>query len=381
MRTLANNNSRTPGLQRLGKNNFLEQSSAPIAEHKKKGASRRGIASEFSRPLALSPTTGHPRHAATLACGGTENCDATIPFFSLRSEPKRTIIYCAPASGGVLCNFKSQITMKNIFKSGLISTLVAILVLGFIFISCEKEQIIKKKTSDYTIIDFKSDMKHIGEIHNECMDFILSRHKNQNNYSPENIIANTKHYGENFIKQNFESDDIPDIVHSYTGNYIRDEENNNELWFKKDEGKLSDLQKNVLSSINNIIDSYDNLEDILYKLDCLEASIMKEGNSEEQYIAIVASEIAMASLYYWHNNCDNWQSLAETTEKEKWFNWKSVGKEDVKGAVAGACGVGAAAAVAGPPGWAAGTAAVAGASIGSSAAEAAGQIWDRVFGK
>ncbi len=84
-----------------------------------------------------------------------------------------------------------------------------------------------------------------------------------------NRIPNTEQYGSEFITKH-DFDDITFVMRNYTSNYIREEENNGKLWFNKNEKDLSPLQKEVLIRINEIIDTQDNLRDIMRGIEYLE---------------------------------------------------------------------------------------------------------------
>lgn len=253
-----------------------------------------------------------------------------------------------------------------------------IVLIALFFVSCnDKEK--NMEISEYTVTDFKYDIQLLGSIHNECMDYVI-RHLNANDI--ENIMTKSEYYGLSFLNSyGFSDEDVEQVLFSFERNYYRRFELDTVLWFQDDVERLSEDQKKVLRLINNVIESNDNIGSLLSNLEQVEDSIIRNGTYETQYIAIVAVEIAKSSLTYWYNNEYIWRDLVDMESKERWFNWKSVGREDVKGAVAGATGVGVASVVSGPPGWAAGTATVVGSSAGASLADAAGQVWDHFFGK
>lgn len=263
--------------------------------------------------------------------------------------------------------------MKKMIMIALIAVITGIMVMG-----CEKENIKKNKPIVNTVEDFQRQMKLAGVEHNQCMEYIYNEVViSDSNYIKDQAGISAKEYFEN---SSFSQKDQVAVISSFEQQYC-DRNNTPFLWFKETEEVLTEKQQSVLLAVESIIDKGETPEKIGSALDDFLARVLESGNLEEQYIAIVVTEIAKASLNYWYENEDKWANICQQSSKDKWFNWKNVGKEDVKGAVAGAVGIGTAAVVAGPPGWATGTATVAGAAAGASAAEAVGQVWDHIFGK
>jgi hypothetical protein len=150
---------------------------------------------------------------------------------------------------------------------------------------------------------------------------------------------------------------------------------NTNLWDDEDEDLLSVSQKEWLMLVDDAIEKTDNINQMVEDLNGVKSRAFIEGSTDDQYIVIVAVEMAKESLSYWEANHLEWEKLLPLFENvpetgSRWFNWREVGKADVAGAVRGAIrGFFAS----GPAGMLSGAASDA---LGSSAANAIGQLWD-----
>jgi len=263
--------------------------------------------------------------------------------------------------------------MKKIIILAFVAMFASIMITG-----CEKEKEMKNNPILNTVEDFQHQMEMVGIEHNQCMEYIYNAIvKGDSNYIKDIAYSSAEEY---FGNSSLFQEEQGEVISSFKQQYY-DRENSQYLWFEETEESLTDNQRSILIAIESIIDEGGNPEIIGRALDIFAANVLETGTLEEQYITIVVTEIAKASLSYWYENEEKWMNIFQQNVKDKWFNWKSVGKEDVKGAVTGAVGVGVAAVVTGPPGWATGTAVVVGSAAGASAAEAVGQVWDHIFGK
>lgn len=141
---------------------------------------------------------------------------------------------------------------------------------------------------------------------------------------------------------------------------------------------ISVAQKELLLEINNIFNNESNPNEIISKLieiknvQCLELPV------EERYVIYAATTIGTQSVEYWHENLDEWISTITNNKCSKefyaakgWFNWGSVGKNDVAGAIGGAIVGAATGGVGAGPVAAAG---FVGGGIGTSATDAVLQV-------
>ena len=150
---------------------------------------------------------------------------------------------------------------------------------------------------------------------------------------------------------------------------------------------LTERQKELLYKINDLVNSKNSVDEVVEKLtyikdiDCLGLS------SEERSIIYAATTIGIESVIYWNEHSYKWLStvgdvisLKSPKSSKGWFDWGSVGKSDIAGAVGGAIGgalVGAAVGGVGAiPGAAAG---FVGGGIGTSATDAVYQCLEHLL--
>lgn len=98
---------------------------------------------------------------------------------------------------------------------------------------------------------------------------------------------------------------------------------------------LSDLQLELLASLDAAINSDMGLEKIISLFECVGKRAILELPDKEKHVVIAAVEIGVNSLLYWQENMDLWIDLLSDGEKS-WFNWRQVAAYDVAGAVGGA---------------------------------------------
>jgi hypothetical protein len=154
------------------------------------------------------------------------------------------------------------------------------------------------------------------------------------------------------------------------------------LWNNSDNKSLTPKQKELLVALNDAINNESlGLSETLSVFDQIRVRAKSECSEQEVFAVLAAVEVGVNSLAYWHENLDKWSYLIAEIEGKtvngrttKKLDWKSVAKSDVSGAVGAAVGVGVAAVVSGPPGWAAGGAAVLAGAVGGSATDAVGQL-------
>ncbi len=258
---------------------------------------------------------------------------------------------------------------------------IVVVFIALLFLGCENKserENVLKSNSSVSVQDFQELMSTAGAEHNRCLDYVYAHIvASDSNHLEERVRALANEY---VSGSDFFSGEIEKSLMCLNGRFP-DCDNSSNLWFDENDHYLSGKQKQILRTIDSIIDGSDNLQIIKQQIQTFTATICYSGTDDEKYIAIVASEIAKASLSYWYENQYKWEMIFDSQSKGKWINWKTVGKEDVKGAIVGATVVGAAASVTGPPGWAAGATAVAGTAVGASLAEATDQIWEHLFGE
>lgn len=162
-------------------------------------------------------------------------------------------------------------------------------------------------------------------------------------------------------------------------NHQENKSADNYLTLLIDSLNFSNTSKNILSSLNNLLDNNNlQFEDVIRNID----SLINESknniiNLNELSIVLSALYTGENSISYWYKNKEKWEALFPNTSKAS-FNWSSAGKADISGAVGGGI---AGALVGGTttlgaltvPGWVAGAV---GGGIGNSACNAVAQLLD-----
>lgn len=268
--------------------------------------------------------------------------------------------------------------------------LIAILIIAGLLV-CNKQEI-----PDTNKESLESYIKVAGEEHNKGLDYVFEQlkyakeNKQLNIQSSKNVLSVVEsslkeflvnHNNQIISKNAYQPVEYANISIKAVGFSLRKSKSgdvNNTLWNSEIEDSLTVLQKELLTILGNAIDD-DNLDynSTIEIFENVRKRVLSEFSENEQFYLISAIEIGVHSLTYWHDNISKWvELLGDGSNSKSWFSWKTVGKEDVKGVVAGATGVGVAALITGTPGWAVGSAVVAGATVGGSAASAIGQVLD-----
>ncbi len=281
------------------------------------------------------------------------------------------------------------------FESKLIVT--AMLIFGVTaFMSCEKEE------SSNSDVDLKSQFEESAKLHNEAMDYVLNSLNNKQKVESNSLFQEVEKFSAEFIQDNINSfntfrnptktmvDECKKI------HFFRKSGNLKSTYFHEDylhytidsyDNYLTERQKELLYKINDLVNSKNSVDEVVEKLtyikdiDCLGLS------SEERSIICAATTIGIESVIYWNEHSDKWLStvgdvisLKSPKSSKGWFDWGSVGKSDIAGAVGGAIGgalVGAAVGGVGAiPGAAAG---FVGGGIGTSATDAVYQCLEHLL--
>lgn len=245
---------------------------------------------------------------------------------------------------------------KNILASMALLTVIT----AFFIFACNKTEYNEPSSNDSltdidlkkleSIEEFEKLMQKGAKVNNEGLEYVFE--KLQKVESVKDFMPVAKSSIVDFVKTNsfFKSDvelsikTTETIFESFIEIYGC-KSCNNRLWFEKDEELLSDGQKKWLNRINYVIDKYDDVNKMIIDLNCISKDVLKEGCPNEQYVVIVAVEIAKASAGYWYEKHLNWANLRHShfskskievtkSEKNDWFLDNLI-KADVKGAIAG----------------------------------------------
>jgi len=244
----------------------------------------------------------------------------------------------------------------------------ALIILIMIMNSCEKPQ---KKDDSFLKEDpaeINLSPEQIALKHNEALSYVLKELSTKDNFSDVNqMLFEARKTLINYYEN--QSDILyPSDEYSYYSTILEnsfdkvDDKELSHFWFPENENQLTNYQMNILND--------DNLS-LSDKLS--EFSIIKEecNNSQtatrvEKEVLIIAIEVGMKSMEYWHNHQDEWVALVDNGSK--WFDWGEVAGWDLAGAIGGAAGAAA-------TGAGIGAGAVGGA-IGTSVANGVYQVWD-----
>jgi len=280
--------------------------------------------------------------------------------------------------------------MNSLNKS--IKVLLGIITVSFIaftfFTSCQKDKLVKK--------DNKFNYEEVGIQHNKGLDFVynyLSVQKTKENLiNAKNILTISEQGTYKFLQENnllidknvdiaIKEASVPFKI--YKSNLQNNLKSGNleHLWPDNVDSLLTNIQKQYLNELNDIINNYqNNLNAMLSEINKLEVNINENVSVNEQPILLSSCAIARHSFQYWHDNIDKWNELLSNSplKSTKSFSWGEVGKNDVAygvgGGVAGAIvGGSVSIGVLTLPGWAAGAI---GGAVGGSIGNAILQLWN-----
>lgn len=254
----------------------------------------------------------------------------------------------------------------------------------------------------------QSVLQLVGQDHNKGLEYIytqlsLEKSTPQNfNELINSINAKTNTFlgsgTESFVRENLDnaknyaSISIQNVREKRANNAKISESEN--LWKSSDNDKFTTKQKELLSYLNGAInDESLGFQETLDVFAKIRSRAKAECSEQEVFTVLAAVEVGVNSLTYWHKNIDKWANLMDDIESKSFngrgnlaivakkdFNWKSVAKSDVSGAVGTAVGIGVVALVSGPVGWGAAGAGVLGGAVGASATDAVNQLLDSFFG-
>lgn len=275
-----------------------------------------------------------------------------------------------------------------------ISFIITILSL-ILYSSCTKKEKIVE-------IDNKSQFEERATLHNEAMDFILKSLKRAKIDKPSDFVHHVNEQSEVFLQSMNES--IGSINDSQLAlknevdklKSFRSSDNLKSGYSKEDylrytidfhAHRLSSHQLKLLSRIDNILDNYKSIDKILSELQYIKDIECMKLPSSERDVIYAATTIGIESIKYWTKNSDDWMNALRLVLKPEelksvsgWFNWSSVGKSDIAGAIGGALGGAMVGAVAGGAGAVpAALAGFVGGGIGTSATDAIFQCLDRLL--
>jgi len=266
-----------------------------------------------------------------------------------------------------------------------------IIAIASIFFACNKE-----KLNDITI-DLKSEFEESAKLHNEAMDYILNSLKNKKGVDSELLFQKVERLSNEFIQANINS-----FNKLKNPSKTMVDECNRLLLFRKSTSSnedylpytidkynnyLTERQKGLLYKINDIVYSKNSVDVVVEKLKYVKDVDCLELWTEERNVIYAATTIGIESAIYWNKHLNEWiavvtnESTAKSLKSTKgWFEWSSISKSDISGAIGGAIGGALVGAAVGGVG--AGPGAIAGfvgGGIGASSVDAVAQCLDNWF--
>lgn len=265
-------------------------------------------------------------------------------------------------------------TINTIMKTKLI-TFVALATM-ILLTSCNKgeERVVSTEPKTNT---------EVGVAHNECLVEILDILQNApktksgdldlTRSEVNTVISETTLQ---YVVTKYEIDDeyVPLVKESINKQFI-DINNDDILAIVED---CNDEEKRLYEDLDQIMTDDDiNLFSLQSRINrtIVDANKYLTGIALEDFLA--AASVANNTLQYWHDNYDKWTTTLNTPiTKANSFNWKQLGKADVKGCIAGVSGeLVSCLLVTGPVGWKAWLAVAVGSAVIGSADDALDQLW------
>ncbi len=252
--------------------------------------------------------------------------------------------------------------------------------------SCDKQQ---KEIEVISSIDYD----YVGRYHNIGLNELLGKLDktrselgviNMREIPPKQRNEIIKDFAVEFVKEQDVPQEVIDFTEVHLDKTLIIEENLDRVYVgAKDifpidfDKEKSDLLTSKLEILNDIISDDDlDINSLLSRIIALENSSLSGLSDEDANVLFCATATAKYSLQYWHENIDEWAELCGApTRAGGSFNWKQVGKEDIKGGIAAAVGLGFTCLL-GPIGWKAWLLGISGGALGNSAADAVGQLID-----
>ena len=271
---------------------------------------------------------------------------------------------------------------KNIKLVAIAATLIIAAAGVIIFHACTKSSI---NPNDSVQTEFIN----VGSLHNEGLDAVYKSifKESANNKLVDTCVLNlTKKTVESYLQDqyfdNYEKLRISLSCSDSVWNILLKEqyEQSNTIWFAENDASLTNKEKELLLYIDNILNQSDiDLDDVLAAFNTIKRRVSKECSYEEKIVMDHVLSIGEASCIYWYNNFDSWCVLIGGYSRG-WFDWRSVVKDDVAGAIGGAVAGGVTGAMAGGIGaWpGAGVGALSG-GLASSATSSVMQILNHYF--
>lgn len=267
---------------------------------------------------------------------------------------------------------------------------VILLGLVSIIISCSKS------TETINISSNKEEIHLLSKLHNQAMDYVFTTNTLT---ADDDLVSSARNSINNWILDDKNKIPAREIAFNEANNifYLK-KKPYKDIGFSSLLNTDSDIIK-LTSFSHFILDSLDKILDLSVSAIEIEKKVLPlineieihelNGNIQEveSIMLYAALYTSIESAYYWESNYSNWMTTYSHTIKNKkdnneimWFDWRSIPKSDVAGAIGGALGGAVAgtmaAGVGAGPGAAAG---FVGGAVAGSVGDAALQILDHYF--
>lgn len=238
----------------------------------------------------------------------------------------------------------------------------------------------------------KNELTNVGVLHNEELNRVFGILARANNVSRSSGVALTKEEAMNIAKESaietVSNMDLPENLKDTALHVI--DQTFRDPGFYTDSLCLRSLtagQEKYVSILDELMVDNDTLLVSLQERIENIRTLAKSDLNEDEFIAVsTGCDIASKTLEYWHDNENSWIEISGSNDpsqqdngnaqKKKDFNWKSLGRADMAGAVGGASGyIVRTLILGGPLGWKAVIAYAAGSAAAVSVANAVYQIW------
>ncbi|MDO9261266.1 MAG: hypothetical protein Q7U08_04950 [Flavobacteriaceae bacterium] len=232
--------------------------------------------------------------------------------------------------------------------------ILLLFTLTTLLISCEKPELTSQENINQKLNP--KEFNIIGEQHNKGLEFVYNSlsanlinqgklkitKTNSRATILQNILDEAEQYCAEYVDEYsiIHNDPTAYIAHLYNtqvfdGKPIISSTGN--LYSDDISDKLVISQKNLLNELNIVMSDDDyNLSSLNSRIDNIEMRIPSFNLTvDEQLVLYSATSVARHTLEYWNVNLEKWQTSLGDLEVVRTigYNWKSIGKHDVAGAV------------------------------------------------
>ncbi len=232
----------------------------------------------------------------------------------------------------------------------------------YIFTSCSDDNFETEEQCSSNNKIFIENFDDLGLAHNECLDLIFSELisiKEINTdlrafscpISPKECLFVIKYCVENISLNGIEDESkifhesclesIEDAINRNNNPSLRSSYVENQCIIPIEiESSLYSYQHASLTQLNSLINNPVGLQQSMSEISLLEDKISRLADIEEQPLLLSATSIAKNTLGYWNENLEPWVDVLghqNSIDDQTTLQWRSVGRSDVYGGIAGFC--------------------------------------------